>query len=246
LSKLASKGTRYWLDHRNLSGSLNAVDMDLTQETPDATCFEDNGPRVVIGNYGHSHNLRGLFDGSSSNIDAASDTLIGSTATGHYLAELFGGTAEGSVCYESIVHGAGKPISVATGQAIVQEIPLAGAGGLARSHILGNGTVASTTGLLTSVDQGATTGGTYQAVFRAFSGTFTNCVLQVEESSNNSTWGIGSTALAAIFTEPGVSRVTTTAATLQYKRVTATTFVGTDVVVGITGGLVAGSLPPAT
>ena len=241
MAKMPAKTTRFWVDHRNWSGYLNAVDMDVTQELPNANTFQDNGPRVVVGNYGHKHALRGFFDGSSSQIDAVSDTLLGTTSD-HYLAELFGGTTEQNIVYESIVQMSGKPIKAAVGGAVMLDVPLEGAGGASRSMILRNATLgASDTGI--SVDQGAnTTVQTYQATFRFFAGTFTNAVLQVQDSSNGTTWG-DSTGLTATATgNLKAVRTTSAAALRQYKRVICTTLVGSaDVEIAVTGGVVAGA-----
>ena len=230
-----------------MGGMLSAADMSITQEAPDATCFADVGPRVVIGNYGHTHSLAGLYDGSSSNIDALGSTLLGSTED-HYLCQAFAGVAEGGICYESMAQMTGEPIKVASGAAVLLSFDLAGAGGMARSHVIAQASaLASTTGLLTGVDRAAaTTNGTFQAVFRALSGTFTNVVMALQESTNNTTWSAASTVLTATFTGPGVSRVTSTATIAQYVRATATTFAGTSVNVLITGGVVAGSLAPTS
>ncbi len=240
--KIPAKGTRIFLDHVALASVLTAADMGITQEAPDATCFSDVGPRALIGNYGHTHSLAGLYDGSSSNIDALGSTLLGSTED-HYLCQAFAGVAEGAICYESLAQLTGEPIKTAVGGAVLLDLALTGAGGLARSHVIAQASaLATTTGLLTSVDRGAaSTAGTFQAVFRALSGTFTNAVLALQESTNDSTWSAASTLLTATFTAPGVSRVTSTATIAQYVRAAATTFAGTSVEVLVTGGVVAGS-----
>lgn len=240
--KVAAKGTRSFIDHVALAGVLNAAGMDVSQEAPDVTCFSDAGPRALVGNYGHAHSLSGFFDGSSSNIDALGSTLLGSTED-HYICQAFAGVSEGSICYESLAQLTGEPIKTAVGGAVLLDLALAGAGGLARSHVIAQASaLATTTGLLTSVDRGAaTTAGTFQAVFRALSGTFTNAILALQESTNNTTWSAASTLLTATFTAPGVSRVTSTATIAQYVRATATTIAGGTAEVLVTGGVVAGT-----
>ncbi len=249
MSKIPSKSTRYYLDQYAMAGHLTAVDMDVSQELAPATCISDTGPRVVAGNYGHKHALRGLFDGDSSMIDAVSQALIGSSSE-HYLAELFAGTAEGAPVYESIVQASGKPVKVASGAAVVLEIPAEGAGGLSRGMILRNATLGGTdTG--TSIDQGAggsTTGGrTYQTTFRFLPGTYTNAVLQLQHSSDNAIWASSTDLTASSTGNAKAVRTTTTAALNRYLRVIASTIAGgTDVPVLVTGGAVAGSAPPVT
>ncbi len=248
MGKIASKSTRFYVDDLALSGSLSAIDMGITQELPDVTCISDVGPRRVKGNYAHTHALRGFFEGGSSMIDGLASTMLGTTQD-HYLAELFGGTAEGSICYESIVQLKGDPIKAASGAAVVLDLNAEGANGMARGRVLASAAaLASTTGLLTSVDEGAqstSVAGTYAAVFRAVSGAFTNCVMQVQDSSNGTSWG-DSAGLTATFTTMGVSRVTSTAVLLQYKRVACTTVVGGTAEILVTGGVVTGSVPLAS
>lgn len=245
MAKTNSKATRIFLDEYALSGQLTAVDMNISQEAPSVECFSDVGPRRVKGNYTHSHALRGFFDGESSQIDAIASTMIASTDVDHYLLECFEGATTGKFCYESIVQLTGEPIKASAGSAIVLEMAMEGAGGLARSRVLASGSVASTLSLLASVDDlVATTGGSYQAVFRCTSGVFTNCILQVQESSATVWTDIA--GLTATFTLPGVARAATTVVTKQLKRVAAGTFAGTDAAVVVTAGLVAGSMEAIT
>lgn len=240
MTKNPAKQTRLYIDQYEFASVLNAVDMDVTQELPVVTCLSDAGPRVLVGNYGHKHNLRGFFVSGSTEMDQLTHSMLASTAD-RYLAEMYAGTAEGVVAYESIAHPSGKPIRVAVGGAVLQELPMEGAGGMVRGMVLRNATLgASDTG--TAIDQGANTAGTYRATFRFSSGVYTNCVLQVQDSSNNTTWG-NSTGLTA--TSTGNSKIVvaeTQTALRQYKRVIATTMAGgTDAGVLVIGGVVVGT-----
>jgi hypothetical protein len=244
--KQPAKAARVFLDSYAMHGAINAAEMDVTQELADATCLSDQGGRVVVGNYRHKHTLRAFFDGSSSQADAVSQALLGTTAD-HYLAEAFAGLTEGNPSYESVVQSAGKPMKAASGSAIMMDVPLEGNSGLSRSQVVRYATLgASDTG--TSIDRGAgastASGPTFQATFRFLpsTGTWTNAVLQLQHSSDNLTWADSAALTATSTGNAKAVRTTTTAALNRYLRVIATTLAGgTDLPILVTAGRVAGT-----
>ncbi len=243
MAKLSNVGTRIWLDQYDLSGFLNSGEQTVNQELIRAECFSDTGPHRIVGNHDHKHSHNGFFDGAEDQIDEILDALRESP-TDHYLAHLWGANAEGGIVYESLVRLSSKPISGANGGAVLLNTEFEGAGGISRGMILRNATV-SANGNGTGRNVGATTlGQVFQVVFRVFSGTFTSFDLKIQESANDGSpdayadvAGLAQTGIAA----PGVWRVTTTAATEAWKRVVVANWNGTNAVIGVTAGYVAGT-----
>lgn len=240
--KVASHPSRIWLDEYALSGYLTASELSVEQETVKVDTFSDAGPRRVVGNYDTKGSHMGLFDAAAGEFDQQAFSNF-RTDEDHYLAQWFGGAAEGSVGFERIVRLKSTPRKAAVGQAVLLNIEEEGAGPIVRSTLLRSAAITGT-GNGTGRNLGATTSGQiFQVVYRilAVSGTG-SIVLQCHESSDDgggdayaSISDLASGTLSAI----GVTRKTTTAATEAYKRVTVATFSGfTSVTVLVTAGLV--------
>lgn len=242
MAKLASAGTRIYVDQYALSGFLNSVDMAVKQELADVACFSDAGPRRLVGNYDHSHSLAGFFDGTAAQIDEIVHSLLDDDD--HYLLELFGASAAGNIAYESIVHLANKPIKAAVGAGILLDQTLEGSGGQSRGLVILNATV-SGDGNQTGQNVGASASGqTFQVVVRVISGTFTSFDCNIEQSQNDggadpyaAVAGLSKTGIVAA----GVYRQTVTAATEAWKRVVIANWIGTSAVVVVTAGIVTGT-----
>jgi len=242
MAKVSNVNTRVYLDEYALSGFISEISMNVEQETPDVTCLSDSGPRRIPANYTHSHSFTGFFDGDDDSVDEIIHNLIADSSD-HYLLQLFGANAAGSVAYESIVRLAGKPIVGRGGEAIGLNGDFEGSGHLSRGLVMLNKTVTGTEDG-TGYNQGATSAGTvYQAVFRVISGTFSSITLKIQESSDDGSSDAYAdiSGMSATLTAAGVSRVTTTAATEAWKRATVSAFTGTDAVVLVTAGTVAGT-----
>ena len=242
MTKVASQQTRVYLDEFDLSGDLNSSALDLRNELANVTTFADSGPRRVEGNYDTTHQHTGFFDGAGDGIDDAVFAALGSNVD-HCLAQLFGGDAEGSVGYESVVRIERQPRVARVGEAVSLSFDAAGSNGTARAVVVRNGSI---TGVDTGAgrDLGATSASqTMVVTARVVSGTFTNLALDIQQSNDD-----GSTdpyanvnGLAFTFSGPGVSRKTISAATEAWKRVRVTAFAGTSAQLLVTIGVLQGA-----
>lgn len=237
--------SRVWLDHRDLSGFVNAGEFGLQNEVMDAAAFNTSGPRQVVGNFQHTHAHGVLWDGgtsdnSSNDIDAFLHGLAGSSDGLHYLGETWGANAAGSIAYESIVKLGSKPHRGANGQLQMFQLAMVGSGQLSRGLVLANATATGTINYV-GRNQGVTTATqTYQAVVRVLGGTFTSFVVQIQESSDDA---VGDpyaliTGMTVTPTTTGVTRLTITGVTEAWKRAAITAFTGASAVIVITGGVV--------
>lgn len=243
MAKVASNPhTRVWLDQYDLTGFLNAGGQEIPQEVIVSTSLSDAGPRRVVGNYELKDSHGAMFDGADEQSDEIINSLVGND-TDHYLCRAWGANAENSVAYSSIVKLVQRPHRTASGQLIMMETQLEGSGGMARGLVLGNATVTGT-GQRTGRNQGATTlGQTYQAVVRVLGGTFTSITIRIQESSDDAAADpyADISGMTTTLTAIGVTRLTTTAATEAWKRVSIQAFTGTNAIIVVTGGLVTGT-----
>ena len=242
MSKFPAHGTRILLDQYDISGYVNSFDLPFAQETPDVTSFADAGPRRVVGNYDYSSSVLGFFDGADDAVDEILHGLLANESD-HYLTKMPGASAEGGIAYDLLVSLTRKPLSAATGGAVLLNIESAGRNGAVRGHILGNLT-STGAGNRAGVNQGVKASGVvYAVIFRVLSFTGTNITLKIQESSDDGAGdayadvaSLTSGALTAI----GVVRATTTAAMEAWRRLNISgTF--TSVAVRVTAGVVAGS-----
>ena len=242
MSKYSNLNTRICLDQYDISGFLNASDLDIKQEVPEVTCFSDAGPRRAVGNYDHSSKHGGFIDTADNSFDENMFAHLGSAAD-HYLLQLFGANAEASIAYESIVRLDGQPRKTAIGQGILLDNSFAGSQSVSRGAVLRSATV-SGNGNGTGQNLGATTATqTVQVVYRVISGTFTSFTLDIQESQNDggadpyASLGVG-TPLSQAVPAAGVWRLTYTGATEAWKRVTVSAWNGTSALIIVTFGVV--------
>lgn len=171
------------------------------------------------------------------------DISITQVASDHFLTDLFGANAAGSVAYEQVVRFKSQPRSVASGQAILLNLTADGANGVSRGLVLYNATATGNANG-TGYNQGiTTTPAVYQVVIRVFSGTFTSFTLAVQESSDDEAGDPYATiaGLSQAITGTGCWRLTTTATTEAWKRVNIASWVGTNAVIIVTGGYLQGT-----
>lgn len=242
MAKVPAQHSRIYFDEFELTGFLNATELQIKQETIPVTTFADAGPRRLVGNYDDESVHNGFFDGADNAFDERAFVDL-STDEEHYLGQGFGAvTVEGGIIYETIKRLREKPVSAQIGGAVLLHLTADGAGGAARSTVLSY-VSATGTGNRTGRNQGATVAGqTYQAVFRVVSVAGTGSItLKIQESQNDG----GADAYADIagltetFTAVGVSRKTTIAATEAWKRLSISAFSGfTSAFVLVTGGVV--------
>src|SRR5574340_165149 len=243
MAKVSNIGTRIYLDQYNLSGFRSAAEQTIKQETIRVECFSDSGPRRVVGNYDHSHSHNGFFDPTDDSFDEQIFALLADN-NDHYLCHLFGANSEGSVAHDSIIALPEQSRPSQKGAAILLNLKAEGRNGMSRGLVLRNATI-SGNGNGTGRNVGASTSGQiFQVVFRVISGTFTSFDLKIQESQNDGgadpyadVTGLAQTGI----TTAGVWRKTTTAATEAWKRLVVANWNGTDAVVLVTAGIVAGT-----
>lgn len=242
MAKQSSSITRCIVDEFDLSGFINAWEMNVPQEVPPVTCLSDTGPRRVVGNYDVTGSHSGFFDAADGGLDPTAFTDLASDEN-HYKSLLLG-TTEGAVAYLEVLRQIEQTRGGAIGQAVVLNLSHEGSGGLARGMVLRNATLVAA-GNGTGREMGATTAGRVFAVhFHLLSLLGDDITLTVEDSDDDDdadpyalVTGLTSGSLIAA----GVVRATTAAVTKSWKRVVASgTFTSARVVV--TAGEVAGTV----
>lgn len=243
MAKYSNLNTRIWLDEFDLSGFLNSAAQDVKQETIPVTCFSDAGPRRLVGNYDHSHQHGGFFDGADDSFDEQIFAMLNDTDD-HYLGHCFGANIESSIVYESVIRLDGQPRTAQIGQAVLLNLSGQGANGMSRGQVIRNATI-SANGNGTGRNIGASTlGQTFQVVIRVFSGTFTSFDVNIQESSDDAAGdpyatiaALSQTGIAAA----GVWRKTIAVASEAWKRVNIANWNGTSALVAVTAGIVQGT-----
>ena len=245
MAKVSSNSVRVFFDEFNISGDFMATTFDDTPATPVVTTFSDIGPRRLMDNYDHASSHTGFLEP----VTLLSDEFLFDALTDaddHHLLQLFEGSAEGDIAYESVVRMNGQPRTADVGGAIALNFDAAGSNGVVRAPLLGSKT---STGAedLTGQSTGITTAGTIYAVtFRLIAFTGTSIPMTVEESQNDGggdAYALISGLTSGALTVPGVVRATTTAASELWKRVSlAGTYSSAEIIVS--AGTVAGSVPP--
>ena len=240
-AKVSSLLTRVFLDEIDISGFINAAELSLQQELAVVTCFSDAGPRRLVGNYDHAFSHSGFFDGADDSFDEQVFDNF-SADEDHYLTQLFGANAAGSVAYNQVIRLQDQPRSASLGGAVLLNLSGEGSGGLCRGLVLANATVTGA-GDEAGIEQGATTSGqVYEVVFRVLAFSGTNIVLKVQESQNDGspdTYADVTGLTSGTLTAPSVVRVTTTAATEAWKRVNVSSPGGfTSALILVTAGTV--------
>lgn len=240
MAKLPASPTRIYIDEFDISGYLNSTSLDLTQETPVVTTFADAGPRRLVANYDAKQSHTGLLEPTDDGYDEQIFALL--DTTDHYLTQLFGANAMGSIAYDSLVHLSTQPRSAAIGGAILLNFDTEGSGGVSRGLVLASKT---TTGAesLTGYDMGATGAGTeFRVIYRILTFDGTDITLKVQESSDDAAADayVDIVGLTETFTDVGVATDTVVIATEAWKRVDITGDF-TSALILVTAGIVQGT-----
>lgn len=234
----ASRGSKVWIDHYDMSGFLNAAEFAFERELIDRQTFATTGPSVELGNYTHRGSAVTLFDGATAQSDDILHALF--DTSNHYRAIAPGAGTLGSVVVEQVVTAARKPHRGANGQIITMADEWVGAGEVSQGHVLAN-TTATATGVYTGVQQTElTTASKYQSVVRALTGSSFSITVDIESSSDNVTFTTMPGMTATLTQAARVSRITSTGGSKAYKRarVSARSGSATAVALVVTGGLV--------
>lgn len=245
MGKQPASNVRIYWDQYKISPWLNSASLAIEQEIINVDDFESVGPEVLVGNYRYTYDIGGFGDFADDQIDEITHADIASGD--HYAAicplNTSGIPTENTIAYEGIAALATRPITAASGAAWLLSFTATGTGGLTRATVLRSATVTGT-GNGTGRNLGATTSGQrFMAVFRVISGTFSEITMNIQESSDDGSGdayanisGLTSGSLAAA----NVVYASTTSATEAWKRVAVASFTGTNAVVLVTVGRVAG------
>ena len=237
MAKVAAHTTRIFLDEFQLSSALSAFTQAVEQETPETTNFESSGPERVVGNYDHSADISGLFDGDSGEIDETIDAAWRDGAD-HHIAIFPGSAAAGATGREGVYKLDTNAPGGAVGGAVLLAITAQGAAPVVRAFLLENSSKTGT-GAGTGRNVGVTASPALTTVTaRIISGTFSALDFDIQESSDD---GGGDayadiTGLDFAFTAVGVTRKTITITTEAWKRVNIDVFTGTSALLVVTIG----------
>lgn len=244
MGKIAANVARTWIDEFDVSGSINAGDFSVKQETAVVTCLSDTGPRRVVGNYEHTGGGNGFFDGVAAAFDARAFIDL-RTDEDHYRSDIYG-VAAGSRCYDRVVRLPEQVRSSAVGGAVLLNLTDEGSGPIVRGQLLLSATAVAIGDAATGYNGGVITfaaGFGYAALFRVISVVGSGSItIVIKESDDGSTDPYAAIAgITATFTAVGVQRKTQTgtADIGAFRRVSITAFSGfTSAVVLVTGGKV--------
>ena len=219
MAKVSNTLTRIYVDKYDFSGILNSFTIGKTQETPEVACFGDGGPRRLVGNYDASVSLMGFFEPTTLINDAVQFGLLDDTD--HLVCVCPGAFAAGSVAYEDVIAMTSRPMSAATGGAVMANVEGAGRNASYRGTVLFN--AISTGAQVTSgINFGASTTPTVLvATFRLLAFTGTSVTMTIEESSDDGavdTYALISGMTSGVLSAANAVRVTTSATTEAWKR----------------------------
>lgn len=224
---MATKGTytRILVDEYDFSGFNNSVEVAVSSEQFDVTAFQDTGNVFLTGVAGGTITQQGYFGGGDADgFEAEMYARLGST-TGVTAAVLFGTQTTGCPAY--VLPGtSGREMSISSPvNGIITLNGSWGEGtGIKRGYRVYSGTL-SATGGQTSVDLGAagSAGGFAYVFVQAITGTATGATIDIESSSDDSTFASEGTAT---FSAVGAQTVTMSGTVNRYIRINATSLGG--------------------
>lgn len=241
MAKYAAHPSRVYLDEWDFSGSLTATGLDISQEAPVTTSFADAGPRRAKGNYEFTQSHSGIFEAADNGFDEQVHALI-NDGTDHYLTQVFGANAAGTIAYDSIVQLTAEPRSASIGGAVLLNFDTAGAGGLSRGVVLAS-KISTGAEIIAGQANDATGAGTsFRVIYRVLAFTGTDITMHIEDAATIDGVYADLAGLTATFTGAGVDSDTIIIATRGFKHVVTTTAAGyTSATILVTCGYIAGT-----
>lgn len=224
---MATKGTytSILIDEFDFSGDNNSVEVNVSSDQFDITAFQDTGNVFLTGVSQGTITQNGYFGGGAADgFEAEMYARLGST-TGVTVAVLLGTQTTGCPAY--VLPGtSGNNMQI---QSPVNGIITLNGGwnsgtGMKRGFRLYGGTV-SATGAQTAIDFGAagSAGGFAYVFVQAITGTATNATIDIESSSDNTTFASEGTAT---FSAVGAQTVTMSGTVNRYIRINTTSLGG--------------------
>jgi|TARA_Y100000310_G_scaffold317685_1_gene370836 hypothetical protein len=245
MARVSSDTSKVYIDEFDFSGYTNSINLAITNNLPEVTCFGDSGPEFVEGLPSATATINGFFDTTDDGYDEQMWANIGDN-TKHYLG-LFPGSdaSHGDIGYELQAQISGQPRPHEVAGAVLLNCDWTSEGGIYRATSMANEAVAGT-GAITNSNKnlGATSANTvFVATIRCTAFNGTTITVRVQESSDDGSGDAYAdiSGLAATFTAIGVTRVSTTSATEAWKRVNIQTFTGTSMTIFVTCGTESGT-----
>jgi len=216
------KSARVLLDGAPLYDILNTANIDLDADTAETSHFGDDDRTYVAGQRSGTFSASGMMDGSATEIDAAVDTLLGTTrdVALSYLPE---GWAVGRHAVVGKVHPTAKNVSAPASDVVAVSIDAQFTDRAGRGYALAP--LAARTATSTSfgtVDTGATTFNTAGLrtavhVTALSTGAGTDLTVRVQDSADGNTWSDVAT-IAIDSTGPTGTITETTGSVARYLR----------------------------
>jgi hypothetical protein len=116
-----------------LESYLDSVSMKVTQETANVSGLVTTGPARVVGNYDHSLDISGQFDGASGAVDATLFGLVGNAGVASAFDPTGASAATNDPNYDSTMVLESYQIDAKVGSALMFSATLQGAGALTRA-----------------------------------------------------------------------------------------------------------------
>jgi hypothetical protein len=132
MAKKAAKVATLSINSVALATYIDNFSLKVDQETPVTTQLGDTGPRRVTGNYDHSLDLSGKFDGASGAVDATLFGLIASAGVASDLGPTGAAAGANDPHYTSTNVLASYSISGQVGGAVEYQATLPGTAALTR------------------------------------------------------------------------------------------------------------------
>lgn len=133
MAKKAAKSATLSVNAVALATYIENFSMKVDQETPVVTQLGDAGPRRVTGNYDHSLDISGKFDGASGANDATLFGLIGSAGVASDLGPTGAAAGANDPHYTSTVVLSSYSLSGQVGGAVEYSSTLQGTAALTRA-----------------------------------------------------------------------------------------------------------------
>lgn len=116
-----------------LESYIDSVSMKVTQETANVSGLVTTGPTRVVGNYDHSLDISGQFDGASGAVDATLFGLVGSAGVASAFDPTGVSAGTNDPNYDSTVVLESYQIDAKVGSALMFSATLQGAAALTRA-----------------------------------------------------------------------------------------------------------------
>lgn len=184
-----SQYTHFYIDQFVFSGDSNGLDLAVTVDKLDATCFQDSGKVYVQSKPDAVLSQQGLFSAGTDSLEEEIYTRLGTGTS--IVAAMFGTDTTACAAYVLPDTAANQyNVSAAVGSLIAVETEWSnGATQLQRGKRTYSGT-ASATGAQTSIDLGSagSSGGTAYLFVTGVTGTATGASIKLQSSANDSTF----------------------------------------------------------